>query len=283
MDPSLSPSPRGGSDSEPPAGSPSESRAPNVRRLDELRAQETARRGDDQQLRLNLAISGVVIGAVAGLTIGYLGFVISIIDAGVSGADSYSWRFSRPDLGIFLRLSPSYLLSGGFLGGAFSYLLLTTYSAARNPARWFAVAVPYFALTMLLIGFLLPINLEISDAIFDGGWTGFVDFIADLILAVIQGIVDSYVYVIHTLTGGIIGGVLFFFATGVSAWVWTLAPKGDGKGLQSTGAGRGIRIRRWAHNLSAAFVVAIPFVVFNFGPFELLKDFAAWITGERLV
>lgn len=270
MDPSLPSSPRGGSDSDPPAVTSAESRAPNIRRLDQLRAQETARRGDDQQLRRNIALSGVVIGAIVGLTIGYLGTAIAIVDEGVG---EFGFRFYRPNLTNFLRLSPAYALSGGFVGGGLTYLLMTTRTTAVNPVRWLLIAVVYALATPLLIGFLLPTTILLAFDVWEGLRPGL--WLSAFVETFLGSFLDGYIYMISTVYAGALGAALLLLVNGLSAVIWVRYPPAVDVGIAS--------VRGAAQNVAQLLLTALPLLVFIAGPFEMFKDFAAWLTGERLV
>ena len=107
---------------------------PNQAATSETRAQalNRIREAENQRLRVERVVRkrlmwlGIVVGATVGLTVGYLATLVTIVDSGIG---EFGFQFYRPNfVEGFLRIITAYILGGGFVGGALSYVLFTTRS-----------------------------------------------------------------------------------------------------------------------------------------------------------
>ena len=98
------------------------------------------REGENERLVLEVAVRkrlmwlGIVVGATVGLSVGYMATLVTIVDGGI---DDFGFSFYRPNfVHGFLRIITAYILGGGFVGGAISYVLFTSRTEATSPIRW---------------------------------------------------------------------------------------------------------------------------------------------------
>ena len=173
--------------------------------LNRLREAENQRLDVERVVRKRLMWLGIVVGATVGLTVGYLGTLITIVDNSIG---EFGFQFYRPNfIESFLRIITAYILAGGAVGGALSYVLFTTRSEASSPIRWLIAGIIYALGTPLLIGFLLPLTILIFVDFFEGLRPGL--WISAFVETLLGSFLDGYIYMVKVLSAGVAGAVLF--------------------------------------------------------------------------
>ena len=239
------------------------------RRLDELRADEATRVDADRQLRRRMTVSGAVIGIMLGLLVGFIGTAVSIAD---ENAREFGFRFFRPDLRDFFRLSTSYIFSGAVVGACLTYLVGISRSSSTNPLFWLGSGVVATLALPLLIGLTLPLTLVIFFDLPDGLplrlWAS--AFVQEFLGSFLAG----YIYMVTIVYAGALGGLLLAIFTGVSAWTWIGDP------LANLVQDR--KMRTVAYVVLLGVLAAIPFLLVAFGPLELLRWLTEVFSGQSL-
>ena len=81
--------------------------------LNRIREAENQRLDVERVVRKRLMWLGIIVGATVGLTVGYLGTLITIVDNGVA---EFGFQFYRPNfVESFLRIITAYILGGGII------------------------------------------------------------------------------------------------------------------------------------------------------------------------
>ncbi len=245
----------------------SESRA---QALNRLREAENERLGEEQIIRKRLMWLGIVIGATVGLTVGYLGTLITIVDSGIG---EFGFKFFKPNfVDGFLRIITAYLIGGGAVGGVLSYLLFTTRAEAASPVRWIIASIFYALATPLLIGFLLPTTLLIFVDFIEGLRPGL--WLSAFVETLLGSFLDGYIFMVKILAAAWIGALMFiviFIATYVASQRLTL-PESITQKVPAV----------VVYNVGAAVIALIPLIILAFGPFSFTTAVASFLTGENL-
>ena len=242
---------------------------PARQRLDELRVGETTRRESDRRLRVRMTLSGTVAGAMIAMFVGFLGTAVLIAD---DGAREFGFRFYRPDISNFLRLSTAYLFSGAVVGAGISYLIGLSRSSSTNPFFWLGGAVVASLALPLLIGLTLPLTVLIFFDFFTGLRPGL--WLSAFAQVFLGSFLDGYIYMVTTVYAGMLGGLCFGICTGISAWVWIKDP------LSNAIAHPTARVT--VYLVLITVFVAIPFLVAAFGPLDWLRSLTGFLAGENL-
>lgn len=242
---------------------------PARQRLDELRAGEATRRESDRHLRTRVTLSGTLIGALIAMFVGFLGTAVLIAD---DGAREFGFRFYRPDLSNFIRLSTAYLFSGAVVGAGISYLIALSRSTTVNPLFWLGGALVASIAVPLLIGLTLPLTVLIFFDFFSGLRPGL--WFSAFVQVFLGSFLDGYIYMVTVVYAGALGGLCFGVLTAVSAWTWIKDPLGGAVAHQTA--------RMAVYLALTAIVAAIPFLVVAFGPLDLLRSLTGFLAGENL-
>ena len=245
----------------------SESRAQALNRLREV---ENERLGEELIIRKRLMWLGIVVGATVGLTIGYMGTLITIVDSGIG---EFGFKFFKPNfVDGFLRIITAYIIGGGFVGGGLSYLLFTTRAEAASPVRWIIAGIFYALAAPLLIGFLLPTTLLVFVDFIEGLRPGL--WLSAFVETLLGSFLDGYIFMVKILAAGWIGALMFlviFIATYVASQRLTL-PESITQKVPAV----------IVYNVGAAVIALIPLIIIAFGPFSLTTAVASFLTGENL-
>ncbi len=250
-----------------PASPSTQSRAQALNRLREV---ENERLGEEYIIRKRLMWLGIVVGAAVGMTVGYMGTLITIVDAGVG---NFGFDFYRPNfIDGFLRVITAYIIAGGFVGGGLSYVLFTTRSEAASLIRWLIVGVSYALATPLLIGFLLPVTFLLFADIVNGLRPGL--WLSAFVETLLGSFLDGYIFMVKILAAGWIGTVLFLV---LMAATYTFSqrvplPENLTRNIPSPAI----------YSAIAAVIAILPLLILAFGPFSLTTSFTSFITGENL-
>ncbi len=213
---------------------------------------------------------GIVVGAAVGLTVGYLGTLITIVDNGIG---EFGFQFYRPNfVESFLRIITAYILGGGIIGGGLSYVLFTTRSEASSPIRWLIAGIVYALGTPLLIGFLLPLTILIFVDFFEGLRPGL--WISAFVETLLGSFLDGYIFMVKVLSAGVTGTVLFLMIA-IGTYVASL------RSAFAETSSRTIP-SSVIYYVVAAIIALIPLVLLALGPFSLVTDFTSFLTGEQL-
>jgi len=238
--------------------------------LNRLREAENQRLDVERVVRKRLMWLGIVVGATVGLTVGYLGTLITIVDNGIG---EFGFQFYRPNfVESFLRIITAYILGGGAVGGALSYVLFTTRAEASSPIRWIIAGIVYALGAPLLIGFLLPLTILIFVDFFEGLRPGL--WISAFVETLLGSFLDGYIYMVKVLSAGVTGAVLFLIiAIGTHiASLRSVFAESSSRTISSS----------VPYYVVAAIIALIPLVLLAVGPFSLVTDFTSFLTGERL-
>ena len=238
--------------------------------LNRLREAENDRLGEELIIRKRLMWLGIVVGATVGLTVGYMGTLITIVDSGIG---EFGFRFFKPNfIDGFLRIIAAYIIGGGFVGGALSYLLFTTRAEAASPFRWLIAGIFYALATPLLIGFLLPTTILIFGDFIEGLRPGL--WLSAFVETLLGSFLDGYIFMVKILSAGWIGTLMFlviFIGTYIASQKIAL-PESITQKVPST----------VVFNVAAALIALIPLIVIAFGPFSFATAVASFLTGEKL-
>ena len=238
--------------------------------LNRLREAENERLDVERVVRKRLMWLGIVVGATVGLTVGYLGTLITIVDNGIG---EFGFQFYRPNfIESFLRIITAYILAGGAVGGTLSYVLFTTRSEASSPIRWLVAGIVYALGTPLLIGFLLPLTILIFVDFLEGLRPGL--WISAFVETLLGSFLDGYIYMVKVLSAGVAGAVLFLIiaiGTHIASLRTTFAESSPHTISSSV-----------IYYVVAAIIALIPLLLLVAGPFSLVTDFTSFMTGERL-
>ena len=238
--------------------------------LARIREAENERLDVERGVRKRLMWLGIVVGATVGLTVGYLGTHIAIVDNGVG---EFGFQFYRPSfVEGFLRIITAYILGGGAVGGGLSYVLFTTRSEASSPIRWIIAGIVYALGTPLLIGFLLPLTILISVDFFEGLRPGL--WISAFVETLLGSFLDGYIFMVKILSAGVTGAVLFLIIA-IGTYVASL------RSVFGESSSRTISASI-TYYVVAAVIALIPLVLLAGGPFSLVTDFTSFLTGEKL-
>lgn len=238
--------------------------------LARLRKAENQRLDVERVVRKRLMWLGIVVGAAVGLTVGYLGTLITIVDNGIG---EFGFQFYRPNfVESFLRIITAYILGGGVVGGVLSYVLFTTRSEASSPIRWLIAGIVYALGAPLLIGFLLPLTILIFVDFFEGLRPGL--WISAFVETLLGSFLDGYIFMVKVLSAGVAGAVLFLIIA-IGTHVVSL------RSAFAESSTREIP-SSVMYYVVAAIIALIPLVLLAVGPFSLVTDFTSFITGERL-
>ncbi len=238
--------------------------------LARLREAENQRLDVERVVRKRLMWLGIVVGATVGLTVGYLGTLITIVDNGIG---EFGFQFYRPNfVESFLRIITAYILAGGAVGGGLSYVLFTTRSEASSPIRWTIAGIIYALATPLMIGFLLPLTILIFVDFFEGLRPGL--WISAFVETLLGSFLDGYIYMVKVLSAGVTGAVLFLIIS-IGTYVASL------RSVFAESSSRTIPASVIYYAV-AAIIALIPLVLLTVGPFSLVTDFTSFLTGERL-
>ncbi len=238
--------------------------------LNRLREAENERLGEELIIRKRLMWLGIVVGATVGLTVGYLGTLITIVDSGIG---EFGFRFFKPNfVDGFLRIIAAYIIGGGFVGGALSYLLFTTRAEAASPFRWLIAGIFYALATPLLIGFLLPTTILIFGDFIEGLRPGL--WLSAFVETLLGSFLDGYIFMVKILSAGWIGTLMFLVIfIGIYMASQKIAlPESITQKVPST----------VVFNVAAALIALIPLIVIAFGPFSFATAVASFLTGENL-
>lgn len=239
--------------------------------LNRIREAENQRLDVERVVRKRLMWLGIIVGATVGLTVGYLGTLITIVDNGVA---EFGFQFYRPNfVESFLRIITAYILGGGVVGGGLSYVLFTTRSEASSPIRWLIAGIVYALGTPLLIGFILPLTILIFVDFFEGLRPGL--WISAFVETLLGSFLDGYIFMVKVLSAGVTGAVLFLII-GIGTHVASL--RSAFAETSSLGAIPSSAI----YYVVAAIIALIPLVLLALGPFSLVTDFTSFLTGEQL-
>lgn len=242
---------------------------PARQRLDELRVGETTRRESDRRLRVRMTLSGTIAGALIAMFVGFLGTAVLIAD---DGAREFGFRFYRPDLGNFFRLSTAYLFSGAVVGAGISYLVGLSRSTSTNPFLWLGGAGVASLALPLLIGLTLPLTVLIFFDFFTGLRPGL--WLSAFVQVFLGSFLDGYIYMVTVVYAGMLGGLCFGVCTAISAWTWIKDPLGNVIEHRTA--------RMTVYLAMIAIIAASPFLVIAFGPLELLRSLTGFLAGENL-
>ena len=238
--------------------------------LNRIREAENQRLDVEREVRKRLMWLGIVVGATVGLTVGYLATLITIVDSGIG---EFGFQFYRPNfVEGFLRVITAYILGGGLVGGALSYVLFTTRSEASSPIRWIIAGIVYALGAPLLIGFLLPMTLLIFVDFFEGLRPGL--WISAFVETLLGSFLDGYIFMVKVLSAGLTGAVLFLLiAIGTHI-----------ASLRSTSVESSSRMIPTSaiYYAAAAIIAIIPLILLVAGPFSLATAFTSFLTGEQL-
>ena len=238
--------------------------------LNRLREAENQRLDVERVVRKRLMWLGIVVGATVGLTVGYLGTLITIVDNGIG---EFGFQFYRPNfVESFLRIITAYILGGGAVGGALSYVLFTTRSEASSPIRWVIAGIVYALGAPLLIGFFLPLTILIFVDFFEGLRPGL--WISAFVETLLGSFLDGYIYMVKVLSAGVTGAVLFLIIS-IGTHVASLRSAFTESSSRSMSSSV-------MYYVVAAVIALIPLVLLAVGPFSLVTDFTSFMTGERL-
>ena len=242
---------------------------PARQRLDELRAGEANRRESDRRLRVRMTLSGTIAGAAVAMFVGFLGTSVLIAD---DGAREFGFRFYRPDLANFFRLSTAYLFSGAVVGAGISYLVGLSRSSSTNPLFWLGGAVVSSLAIPLLIGLTLPLTVLIFFDFFTGLRPGlWLSAFAQVFLA---SFLDGYIYMVTVVYAGMLGGLCFGICTAISAWIWVKDPLSNSIAHPTA--------RTVTYSAMIGVLAAAPLLVVAFGPLDLLRSLTGFLAGENL-
>ena len=244
---------------------------PNTRRdaLRGLRQRENELLDADRRLRLRLAITNAIIGAMIGMLIGYLGTAIAIVDDGIG---DFGFRFFRPSLDLYLRVSTAYFIPGALIGGISSYLLFTGRTEIKSPIRWISTWLILAPGIPLLIGFFLPVTFVVFVDFWEGLRPGL--WASAIVENFLRSFVDGFIYMVSVLYAGLASAVAYIVISIVCVILWIKDP------IPS----------EWTRSIPApayyyafAFCLsASPLVIMLFGPFNLLRAVTAFLTGENV-
>ena len=238
--------------------------------LNRIREAENQRLDVEREVRKRLMWLGIVVGATVGLTVGYLATLITIVDSGIG---EFGFQFYRPNfVEGFLRVITAYILGGGLVGGALSYVLFTTRSEASSPIRWIIAGIVYALGAPLLIGFLLPMTLLIFVDFFEGLRPGL--WISAFVETLLGSFLDGYIFMVKVLSAGVTGAVLFLLiAIGTHLASLRSTPMESSSRTIPTSA---------IYYAAAAIIAIIPLILLAAGPFSLATAFTSFLTGEQL-
>ena len=238
--------------------------------LNRIRSAENERMGVERTVQMRLMWLGIVVGAIVGLTVGYLATLITIVDGGVG---DFGFQFYRPNfVSGFLRVITAYLISGGAIGGGIMFALFTTRNEANSVFRWLIAGIFYALATPLLIGFLLPLTLLIFGDIVEGLRPGL--WLSAFVETLLGSFLDGYIFLIKVLYSGFVGALLFVAISAVTFF-----------------ASLHVELPSWltrrfsnviVFNVIGALIGLIPLVIIVAGPFSLVTAIASTLTGERL-
>ena len=238
--------------------------------LNELRVAENLRLAEERSVRRNLLLIGVIVGAAAGMVVGYLGTLITIVDA---GSGEFGFEFYRPSfVDGYLRAVSAYLIGGGVVGGLLSHWVFTTRAEASSILRWIIVGVIYAILTPLLIGFLLPLTLLIFGDFVEGLRPGL--WLSAFVETLLGSFLDGYIFMVKVLAAGWLG-TAWYLIVAVASYLATLR-------LTIPAAVRRVLPGNVAIYVAAFVVAAIPVLAFALLPLDAATAFTAFLTGERL-
>ena len=238
--------------------------------LNRIREAENERLGVERVARFRLMWLGITVGATVGLTVGYLATLITIVDSGIS---QFGFQFYRPDfVEGFLRIVTAYLIGGGIVGGATAYFLFTTRAEAASPMRWIIAGCVYAVGAPLAIGFLLPLTLLIFVDVIEGLRPGL--WLSAFAETLLGSFLDGYIFMVKVLYAGVTGALLYvlvFLAAHIASNRLTLAGRLVGSSAKSI-----------IVYIAAVAVALVPLLLLAAGPFSMVSDFTAMLTGERL-
>ena len=234
------------------------------------------REGENERLVLEVVVRkrlmwlGIVVGATVGLSVGYMATLVTIVDGGIG---DFGFSFYRPNfVHGFLRIITAYILGGGFVGGAISYVLFTSRSEATSPIRWIIAGLLYGLGTPLLIGFLLPSTLLIFVDFIDGLRPGL--WLSAFVETLLGSFLDGYIFMIKTLSAGFSGAFLFLAIFAVTYFVSqrVTLPKSLTRSVPAS----------VVYYAAAAIIAVVPLVILVVGPFSLTSALASFLTGENV-
>ena len=237
--------------------------------LSRLREVENQRLAVEHAVRTSLLWLGIVVGAIVGLTVGYLATAITIVDQNIG---DFGFKFFRPDLLGFIRIATAYLIGGGAIGGCTSYYLFTSRAECSSVVRWLLATAIYMIGTPLLIGLLLPLTLFFFVDIFEGLRPGL--WISAFVEELLGSFLNGYIFMVKTLYAGVAGAIIYV-AIMIGTYILALRrPAGEDQDQKA--------LSRYGHVAIAALVALVPLLILAFGPFTLLTSITSAITGERL-
>ncbi len=238
--------------------------------LDQIRETEQLRLTAERAIQIRLLWLGIIVGAAAGMLVGYLATLITIVD---TGSVDFGFKFYRPNfVEGFLRVITAYIIGGGSVGGLVMYVLFTSRQEAGNPFRWLIATTAYALATPLLIGFLLPLTLLFFVDIVEGLRPGL--WLSAFVETLLGSFLDGYIFMVKSLYAGVLGGVLF---AAVSIGVYIFSQRAD-----SIDIGDGDTRTPFGLYAAAVIVALIPLAILAFGPFSLATQVTSMLTGENL-
>lgn len=238
--------------------------------LNRIRQAENERLDVERVVRKRLMWLGIIVGSTVGLTVGYLGTLITIVDNGVG---EFGFQFYRPNfVESFLRIIAAYILGGGAVGGTLSYLLFTTRSEASSPIRWLIAGIVFALGAPLLIGFLLPLTILIFVDFFEGLRPGL--WLSAFVETFLGSFLDGYIFMVKILSAGVSGALLFLIIS-IGTHVASL------RSLFVESSARAIP-SSVKYYVVAAIIALVPLALLAIGPFSLVTSFTSFLTGERL-
>ena len=244
--------------------------ATRVQALNRIREAENKRLGVERSVQKRLMWLGIVVGSTVGMLVGYVATLITIVDSGIG---EFGFEFYRPNfVQGYLRVITAYILGGGLVGGGIMYTLFTNRQEATSILRWLIAAVAFGILSLLIIGFLLPLTILIFGDFIEGLRPGL--WLSALVETLLGSFLDGYIFMVKSLYAGVAAGVLF---VAINAAIYAASLN------MSVSSVLGRRVPETAvYYLVAAIIALIPLVLLVVGPFSLATAVTSFLTGEKL-